>query len=690
MENEPILDQVILEEKMEEKPSNKNLWVLLLFLLFVFIGSFFLWKQELFNGVISKIIPTETEVDTLESFSSAEEFLSYVDKGSDVSSGGFFNASRTLEMAPSMAMEDSSVNTMIKGELPIAGGAERVSETNVQVMGIDEPDIVKTDGKNIFTSLDRPVLYGGVPEPMMIEMDEVGSVDSVDSVDSKSVPFRNAIEPTTSVINAFPPADLEKIADIEQNGNLLLSDEMLMIFGRDEIIAYNVSNPSAPKKKWDIKIGDNTQIHTSRLFGDDIYVITNTYINSDRPCPISPLSPIGGLEIACDRIFHPVNPIQTDTTYSVMKIDVETGKVSESISFVGSTRSSVVYMSKNAVYVTYTSYGDYSEYMYEFFNSLGDDLVSIEVKNKLKKLASYEISSQAKMVEIQTIMEDYYRGVSTDERRRLENEISNRMEDFATSKMREMEKTGIVKVSLNDLSVESNGQVPGHPLNQFSLDEYNGNLRIATTVGGNILQGSESANDIYVLSDKLEKVGEILNLGLDEKIYSARFIGDMGYLVTFKQIDPFYVLDLSDPYNPQMKGELKIPGFSSYLHPIDDEVILGVGREDNKVKLSLFDVSDSSDPIEIDKYLLDAYWTDVSNNHHAFLQDEKHKIFFLPAGQDGYIFSYTKDSISLTKVVSDISAKRAIFLDDYLYIVGENELTVLDEADWERVGSLEY
>lgn len=684
MENEPILDQIIQEEKMEEKPSNKNLVFLGIFLLFVFVGSFFLWKQELPNNIINKIIPTESKVETLESFSSAEEFLAYVDKGSNVGLGGFFGASRTLEMAPSMAMEDSSVDTMLKSELPLAGGAERVSETNVQVMGIDEPDIVKTDGKNIFTSLDRPVLYRGAPEPMMIEVDEM------DSVDSKSVPFRSIDQPTTSVINAFPPADLEKIADIEKNGNLLLSDEMLMIFGRDEIVSYDVSDPSTPEKEWDIQIEDNTQIHTSRLFGDDIYLITSTYIDYDRPCPLSPLTPVGGLEIACDRIFHPINPIQTDTTYSVIKIDVKTGEVSESISFVGSTRSSVVYMSQNAIYVTYTTYGDYSQFMYEFFNSLGNDLVSSGVKSKLKKLATYEISSQAKMVEIQTIMEEYYRGISMDERRRLENEISNRMEDFATNKMREMEKTGIVKVSLADLSIESNGQVPGHPLNQFSLDEYDGNLRIATTVGGNSLQGSENANDVYILNNNLEKVGEILNLGLDEKIYSARFIGDMGYLVTFKQIDPFYVLDLSDPKNPQMKGKLKIPGFSSYLHPIDDETILGVGREDNKVKLSLFDVSDPSDPIEIDKYLLDAYWTDVSNNHHAFLQDEKHKIFFLPAGQDGYIFSYTKDSISLTKVVSQISAKRAIFLDDYLYIVGKNELTVLNESDWERVNSLEY
>jgi uncharacterized secreted protein with C-terminal beta-propeller domain len=682
MENKPILDQIIEEEVMEEHPNSKKHWGLLgIFILFIFVGSFFIWKRDLPDNILDKILPTKTDTETLKSFSSAEEFLAYVESGSDEGMGGFFGLSRTFEAAPMLTSQEAS-DSMTKNAVPLVGGAERISETNVQVLGIDEPDIVKTDGKNIFTSLDRPVLYRTLPEPMPL-------VD-VEGTSSKRVMPLDMVQPTTSIINAFPPADLEKIADIKENGNLLVNDEILTVFGSDQIISYDVSDPKLPEKKWDVQIEDNTSIHTARLFGENIYLITSTYVDYDRPCPLSPLTPVGGLVIPCERVFHPVNPIQTDTTYSVMKINAKTGEITNAISFVGSTQATVAYMSNNAIYVTYTSYGDYADYMYEFFSSLGDDLVSAEIKSKLKNLATYEISSQAKMVEIQSILQNFYSGISTDERRRVENEINNRMEDFATSKMREMEKTGIVKVSLDNLDIVANGVVPGHPLNQFSLDEYKDNLRIATSVGGNSLQGSESANDVYVLNEKLEKVGEVLNLGLDERIYSARFIGKLGYLVTFKQIDPFYVLDLSNPNNPQVKGELKIPGFSSYLHPISDKIILGVGREDNQVKLSLFDVSDSSNPIEMDKYLLDAYWTDVSNTHHAFLQDEKHKVFFLPAGQDGYIFSYTDSSISLIKVVSNINAKRALFLDDYLYIVGENELIVLNETDWERVNSLDY
>jgi uncharacterized secreted protein with C-terminal beta-propeller domain len=139
-----------------------------------------------------------------------------------------------------------------------------------------------------------------------------------------------------------------------------------------------------------------------------------------------------------------------------------------------------------------------------------------------------------------------------------------------------------------------------------------------------------------------------------------------------------------------MTGELKIPGFSSYLHPISDQYILGVGSENSQVKLSLFDISNPSDPIEADKYLMDEYWSDVQNTHHAFLQDEKHRIFFIPAGESGYVFSYNESSgtMSLTKAIDTVQAKRALFINDYLYIIGEQELVVLDENTWERVNKL--
>jgi uncharacterized secreted protein with C-terminal beta-propeller domain len=179
-------------------------------------------------------------------------------------------------------------------------------------------------------------------------------------------------------------------------------------------------------------------------------------------------------------------------------------------------------------------------------------------------------------------------------------------------------------------------------------------------------------------------------LGLTEQIYSVRFIEDKGFIVTFRQTDPFYVLDLSNPEKPELKGQLKIPGYSSYLHPITKDKILGIGKEGSNVKISLFDVSDPEKPTEISKYNLDEYWSDILNTHHAFLLDEKHQIFFLPGGRGGYIFSYKGDKLELKRAVSDINAKRAIYINDYLYIIGDNKIVVLNELNWEKINALEF
>jgi len=133
-------------------------------------------------------------------------------------------------------------------------------------------------------------------------------------------------------------------------------------------------------------------------------------------------------------------------------------------------------------------------------------------------------------------------------------------------------------------------------LNQFSMDEYKDYLRVATTLN--------DENDLYVLDEKLNVVGKITGFGKDERIYTVRFIGDKGYIVTFREIDPFFVIDLSDPKNPEIKGELKLLGFFSYLHPISEYVILGIGRGDKYVKISLFNVSDAENPKEISRYFL--------------------------------------------------------------------------------------
>ena len=173
---------------------------------------------------------------------------------------------------------------------------------------------------------------------------------------------------------------------------------------------------------------------------------------------------------------------------------------------------------------------------------------------------------------------------------------------------------------------EASGEVLGVIHNQFSLSEHDGYLRIVTTVGGP--WGDESESQVRVLStggDVLTEVGAVGDIGRGEQVQSVRFVGDVGYVVTFRQIDPFYTIDLSDPANPRILGELKIPGFSSYLHPISDTMVLGVGSDadpDGRItgaKVSLFDVSDLAAPREVAVWTAPDGWNDVGWDHRAFL-----------------------------------------------------------------------
>ena len=177
-----------------------------------------------------------------------------------------------------------------------------------------------------------------------------------------------------------------------------------------------------------------------------------------------------------------------------------------------------------------------------------------------------------------------------------------------------------------EAAYEASGEILGVIHNQFSLSEHNGYLRIVTTVGGP--WGDESDSQVRVLStdgDVLTEVGSVGDIGRGEQVQSVRFVGDVGYVVTFRQIDPFYTIDLSDPANPAILGELKIPGFSSYLHPISDTMVLGVGSdadEDGRVtgaKVSLFDVSDLTAPREVAVWTAPDGWNDVGWDHRAFL-----------------------------------------------------------------------
>ncbi len=630
-------------------------------------------------------------------FSSERDFKDYLEAASKLFPAYYSGTRRGIS--------DTELLNQAQEKTPIAkgGSQERVSQTNVQVIGIDEPDIVKTDGKEIYFSGQR-FFYPNPYNQLMGESNTkgIGPEKRQTTEQKRPVPIYPVPTSGTKLIKANPPADLVVDGKIDEQGDLLLDKNNLLVFStlkyygaQDEIIGYDVSSPKSPAKKWSIKLDNNTTVVTSRLRNGKIYLITRSSINliTPNPCPIKPLSvddtPI---IIPCEEIYHPIRVVPTDATFTAMVIDPVSGKVEKNISFLGSSGASVIYVSENAIYASY-SYSDSAVKFFDGFIRENPGLFPSWLAEKVEKLQSYDISENSKFSELTELLQKYYNSLGEDDRLKAQNELQNLMSDYYKKHSRDLEKTGIIKIDLDKFRIGASGMVAGRLLNNFAIDEYQGNLRIATTIGSrwgifNGIGSGATANDVYILDSNLKISGSVKDFGETEQIYAVRFMEDRGYVVTFRQTDPFFVLDLSNPKNPKMSGELKIPGYSSYLHPLDQTHILGIGIEGSSVKISLFDVSNSDSPRELDKYILDEYWTEVANNYHAFLLDKKHDIFFLPASKGGYVFSYKNNKLTLEKTVSQVSAKRAIYINDYLYIIGEDKISVLDESDWKKINEL--
>jgi uncharacterized secreted protein with C-terminal beta-propeller domain len=178
------------------------------------------------------------------------------------------------------------------------------------------------------------------------------------------------------------------------------------------------------------------------------------------------------------------------------------------------------------------------------------------------------------------------------------------------------------------------------------MDEYNGYFRVATTTSSGSFLSQNEQNNLYVLNMNMTVVGKLENMAPGENIYAARFIGDTCYLVTFHQTDPFFVIDLSNPQAPTVAGELKIPGYSSYLYPYDATHVIGVGSqttiengsENINLKLSLFDVSNINNPTEVANYVVPGNYTSstAQNDPHAFLFSLEKQLLVIPVSITNY------------------------------------------------------
>jgi uncharacterized secreted protein with C-terminal beta-propeller domain len=313
------------------------------------------------------------------------------------------------------------------------------------------------------------------------------------------------------------------------------------------------------------------------------------------------------------------------------------------------------------------------------------------------------------------------------------------------------ERSVIIRISINKglIKYEASGSVPGRALNRFSMDEYDEHFRIATTTGHlSRLSESSSNNHVFVLDYDLRLVGSISNIAPGESIYSARFMGRRGYLVTFKKVDPFFVIDLSVPSHPVILGKLKIPGYSNYLHPYDENHVIGIGKETVEadggnfawyqgVKISLFDITNVGRPKELSKIIIGDRGTnsDALFDPHAFLFSKSKNLLVIPIqlaeidkdkypngaspsthGDNVWNGAYVFKISSLFGIIlkgrithlndSELSnldnkyyssysffnskkVKRSFYIDDVLYTISDKMVKANDLDDLDEVGAVE-
>lgn len=260
--------------------------------------------------------------------------------------------------------------------------------------------------------------------------------------------------------------------------------------------------------------------------------------------------------------------------------------------------------------------------------------------------------------------------------------------------------TTIFRLKLDGLEVvaQAKGQVEGLPLNQFSMDEHDGVLRMATTTSW-----SNGDNRVYTFDQDLKVMGSLVGLAPGESIRSVRFMGPTLYLVTFLVTDPLFVIDLTDPTQPRLLGELVVPGFSAYLHPCGNGTLVGIGFDNWTMKVTLFDVNDPSSPLEVDTILGSVNsWSEAAWDHKAVLFDERYDLIFVPVtGWNEIDYKVTQEvlviQVQQTGLVlkADIAvgnyygSVRCVIIEDVLYTVTASNVTAWNMDSFEELGSVQ-
>ena len=568
----------------------------------------------------------------LKTFNNYDELKGFLKENSELSNS-FYGYGRAMGVDSATALPAATTGAVAE---KAGGGAGDYSRTNIQVEGVDEPDIVKNDGKYIYSVNGNKVeiVYAYPPEDMKIVSEiNVGSyVNNIFINGDKLIIFSQSYGPI-GILESEVAESSGMMPPIRNSGP------------QTKIYVYNIENREKPVLENNISAEGNYV--DARMIGEYVYVISNKQVSIDAP--VLPYYEVNGAvrEVGIKDVYYFDYPDNNYVFSSIISLNVENGALNSEVYLTG--YSSNIYVSQDNIYLTYTKTFDSRDYIEKMIKEVIVRALPLDVKLKVENIVNSEKGSYQKWNEISKIVEEYSKGLKGSEKAEFDKKLLEGMENFQAEMAKEQQKSVIHKINVDggEIEYKAMGEAPGSILNQFSMDEYKGYFRVATTTGD--IWGGNSLNHVYVLDEELEIVGKIEDLAKGEKIYSARFMGERAYMVTFKKIDPLYVIDLKNAENPKVLGYLKIPGYSDYLHPYDENHVIGIGKEAvdaeedlnsrgidfawyQGLKISLFDVTDVENPKEQAKIVIGDRGTDsyALTEHKAFLFDKKRNLLVIP------------------------------------------------------------
>ena len=541
--------------------------------------------------------------------------------------GNAFGAGGVMSGAATKSAQASATPAPASASLDLGGSSSDHSTTNLQVDGVDEADIIKNDGQYIYQVNNQELIVTqAYPDNKMSIVNRIGFKQG------EFTPLELYVDDHYLVIigNAYYKVEPQGAQPSAPSAQFQKGSQMQLyppVFSRStsKVIIYDLVDKTNLKKLREVEL-DGMYV-SSRKVGSNLYLIANKYLDTyqimqqgvEPPLP-SYRDTVGKGEfvaIGYNDIHYFPNSVEPNyLLIAGLNLDQRDREIQVS-TYLGSGQN--IYASTSNLYVAVTQ----------------QQLIDQPKQPSSTPTPAPKLAPMPQSASPSSSM--------------APSQLKPNTFKITTA----LYKFGLAQ---GGTTFKAKGEVPGTLLNQFAMDEANGYFRVATT-SGEIWRTDEltSKNNVYILDKDLQLTGKIEDIAPGEKIYSVRFMGDRGYLVTFKSVDPFFVLDLKDPTSPTILGALKIPGFSDYLQPYDENHIIGFGKEtvelsQNKgqgilpgaptgstafyqgLKLAVFDVTDVTHPVEMFKTTIGDRGTDseVLRNHKALLLDKEKGILAFP------------------------------------------------------------